>query len=160
MPEPSTLRLWKRLERRPLGKRAFSLGLSFKAPYFLTIRPRVVELRPGYAEVTMKKRWRVHNHIGTVHAIALCNLAEVAMGALAEATVPSDARWIPAAMRVRYLAKADTDMRAVAQVDPIGNVTEPRDVEVPVTVTDTDGNEVFDAVITIRVSPKSKAPAK
>lgn len=154
MTEPSTFRLWRRLENRPLGKRVFSLGLSFKAPYFLTIRPRVVDLRPGYCEVTMKKRWRVHNHIGTVHAIALCNLAEATMGALAEASVPADARWIPIGMRVRYLAKAGTDMRATAEIDPIGNVVEPRDVEVPVSVRDTAGIEVFDAVITIRISPK------
>jgi acyl-coenzyme A thioesterase PaaI-like protein len=154
MPEPSTLRLWKRLSRRPLGRRVFSIAYAAKAPYFLSIRPRVVEMRPGYAELTLKKRWRVQNHIGTVHAIALCNLAEATMGLVAEATVPPDARWIPKAMSVRYLAKAETDMRATSQIDPIGEVTEPRDVEVPVSVTDTDGNEVFDAVITIRVSPK------
>jgi acyl-coenzyme A thioesterase PaaI-like protein len=152
--DPSTLRLWKRFERRPLGKRIFSVAYAFKAPYFLTIRPRVVAVRPGYAELTMKKRWRVQNHIGTVHAIALCNLAEATMGLVAEATVPTDARWIPAAMNVRYLAKAGTDMRATSTIEPIGEVTEPRDVEVPVRVTDTDGTEVFDAVITIRVSPK------
>lgn len=155
--DPSTLRLWKRFESRPLGKRFFSMAYAFKAPYFLSIRPQVVAVRPGFAELTLKKRWRVQNHIGTVHAIALCNLAEATMGLVAEATVPPDARWIPAAMRVRYLAKAGTDMRATAQIDPITDVTEPRDVEVPVSVRDTDGKEVFDAIITIRVSPKPKS---
>ena len=50
----------------------------------------------------------MHNHIGTVHAIALCNGLEAAMGALAEATIPSDKRWIPKGMEVAYTAKATT----------------------------------------------------
>jgi Domain of unknown function (DUF4442) len=33
----------------------------------------------------------------TVHAIASCNAAEVAMGMLMEATVPRSHRWIPKA---------------------------------------------------------------
>lgn len=71
------LALWRRLERWPLGKLAFSRAISWKAPYFASISPRFEELRPGYARVSMRKRRAVANHIGTVHAIAMCNLAEV-----------------------------------------------------------------------------------
>jgi hypothetical protein len=48
----------------------------------------------------------VHNHLHTVHAIASCNAAEMAMGMLMEATVPTTHRWIPKAMTVQYLQKA------------------------------------------------------
>jgi Domain of unknown function (DUF4442) len=44
----------------------------------------------------------VYNHLHTVHAIASCNSAEVAMGMLMEATVPRSHRWIPKAMTVQY----------------------------------------------------------
>lgn len=54
-----------------------------KAPYFKTIRPKVVDLRVGYSEVCMKQRWGVQNHIQTVHAIAVCNLVEMTMGLVA-----------------------------------------------------------------------------
>ena len=63
------------------------------------------------------KRRRVHNHIGTVHAIALCNGLEAAMGALAEVTIPSDKRWIPKGMEVTYTAKASSDITCVAETD-------------------------------------------
>ena len=48
----------------------------------------------------------VYNHLHTVHAIASCNAAEIAMGMLMEATVPTSHRWIPKSMNVQYLEKA------------------------------------------------------
>ena len=66
----------------------------------------------------IRKRRRVHNHIGTVHAIALCNGLEAAMGALAESTIPRDRRWIPKGMEVAYTAKADSDVTCIAETDP------------------------------------------
>lgn len=47
------------------------------------------------ASVTMKQRWGVQNHIKTVHAIAVCNLVEMAMGLVAEASIPDHLRWLP-----------------------------------------------------------------
>lgn len=38
----------------------------------------------GVSEVSMKHRWSVQNHIKTVHAIAVCNLVEMAMGLIVE----------------------------------------------------------------------------
>lgn len=38
----------------------------------------------GIAEVSLKQRWSVQNHIKTVHAIAVCNLVEMAMGLVIE----------------------------------------------------------------------------
>jgi hypothetical protein len=42
----------------------------------------------GRCEVRIRDRRRVHNHIGTVHAIALCNLAELSAGVMTDATIP------------------------------------------------------------------------
>lgn len=51
---------------------------------------------PNHCEVVIPKRRSVQNHIGTVHAIAMCNGLEMAMGGLAESTIPpSSKRWIP-----------------------------------------------------------------
>ena len=66
----------------------------------------------------LPKRRAVHNHLGTVHAIAVCNGLEAAMGALAEATIPADKRWIPKGMTVAYTAKATSDVTCVAETDP------------------------------------------
>jgi acyl-coenzyme A thioesterase PaaI-like protein len=97
----------------------------------------------------------VHNHLHTVHAIASCNAAEMAMGMLMEATVPTSHRWIPKAMNVQYLAKATTSLRATARVDvpDFAAMTEGTDLVVPVSVTDRDGIEVVHAEITTWVTP-------
>ncbi len=153
----STYALWQRLADKPLGRRLFSVGMCLRVPYFATVLPTVVELRPGHCAVRAPKWWAVHNHIGTFHAIAACNLAEAAMGMLAEATVPPTHRWLPKAMTVDYVAKATTSLHATADLPEIPTFGAPMDLPVPVTVRDRAGKPVVTGVITIRVSPKPAA---
>ena len=115
---PAVLDLWRKTSALPLGDRIFSFAFSQKAPYFATIRPRFTVIEPNRAELVIRKRRSVHNHIKTVHAIALCNGLEAAMGALAESTIPRDRRWIPKGMEVAYTAKADSDITCIAETDP------------------------------------------
>jgi len=150
-----TLSAWNTMSRLPGGRTAFSQALCIKVPYFGTVHPHVQELRAGYCEVRAGKRRAVHNHLGTFHAIAMCNLAEIAMGLLAEATVPDSHRWIPAGMTVEYVKKADSDLRAIAELDPIPVMAGKTDVAVPVRVVDRAGEDVLRGVITVRVSPRS-----
>ncbi|WP_435768314.1 hotdog fold domain-containing protein [Nocardioides sp. SYSU DS0651] len=153
--------LWKTTTGLPvigstLGKRLFSVAFSQKAPYFATIRPRVTELRPNYAEVVIPKRRRVHNHIGTVHAIALCNGLEMAMGALAEATVPGDKRWIPKGMEVAYTAKATSDITCSAETDQEQWDTAEGDLPVRVKGVRDDGTVVIEGTINLWVTTKKR----
>lgn len=92
--------------------------VSRMAPYFGTIKPKITDLRPNYCECFIKKRRAVHNHIKTVHVIAICNGLEMAMGVMAEASIPKHLRWIPKGMSVDYTAKAGSDIRCVAKVNP------------------------------------------
>jgi acyl-coenzyme A thioesterase PaaI-like protein len=149
----STLELYRKITRLPLGHWIFSRSVCFVAPYFSTIHPRFVELRPGYAEVLMKKRRKVQNHFSTVHAIAMCNLCELAGGTMTEVSVPDTMRWIPKGMTVEYLQKARTDLRGIAEGADIDWET-PGEKQVPVSVRDTNGTEVMRAVITMLVSKK------
>lgn len=148
--------MWRRLAGRPLGKRLFSAAVVAKAPYFGTILPTVETMVPGRCEVRAPKWWGVHNHIGTFHAIAACNLAEITMGMLAEATVPPSHRWIPKGMSVAYLAKATTGLRASAELDTLPSFgDEPVELTVPVSVRDGAGAEVVHADITIWVTKRA-----
>lgn len=150
-----TLARWQRLSSVPLGRRLFSLAVMARVPYFGTILPTVEAITPQRCVVRAPLWWGVHNHIKTFHAIAACNLAEITMGMLAEASVPPSHRWIPKSMTVEYLAKAKTGLRAVAELpDGPAHGTKPVDVEVPVSIQDKAGDVVVRAVITIRVSPK------
>ncbi len=132
------------------GAAQFSGMIGQVAPYFASIAPQFVELRPGYAEVTFAKRREVLNHIGTVHAIALCNSAELAAGTMTDVSIPDGCRWIPKGMTVEYLAKADGDIRTVADGSAV-DWEVLGDVKVPVMAYVGD-KAVFRAEITMYVS--------
>ena len=155
MSDAGALGAWERLEKIPFGKSLFSRYVCFKAPYFASIRPRFEELRPGYARVSMRKRRAITNHIGTVHAIAMCNLAELAAGTMTEVSIPRAMRWLPKGMQVEYLRKAATDVEAVATIPEVAEGPA-RDVPVQVEVKDRAGELVCRALITMWVSPRKK----
>ena len=148
--------MWKRCEGLPFGKAIFSRIICFKAPYFGSIRPRFEEFRPGFARVSMKKRRAVTNHIGTVHAIALCNLAEFVGGLACDASIPPSMRWIPKGMTVAYLKKAIGSMRATA-TPAFAPRESAQGYELPfeVVVANAQGEPVFTATIAMWVSPKT-----
>ena len=114
---PAALRHYQRLAALPGGRWLFARIVCFTAPYFATIRPRFDELRPGFCQVALRKRRAVLNHIGTVHAIAMANLCELAGGMLMEVTIPTQMRWIPRGMTIEYLHKAETDVTGAARLD-------------------------------------------
>ena len=150
-----TYRAWQRLSPKPLGSRLFSAAGMIRVPYFASVLPHIREMAPGLAEVDIPKWFYIHNHLHTVHAIASCNAAEVAMGMAMEATVPTTHRWIPKGMTVAYLAKATTSLRARAQFSPpdFAAITEGTELVVPVSITDQAGVEVVHAEITTWVTP-------
>lgn len=152
---PPTLKLWRKLSAKPLGNRAFSLGVGFKAPYFLSIGATVESVEPGRSVVSAPNWWYVHNHIGTFHAIAMCNLAELAMGMVAEASVPPSHSWIPKGIEARYLARGETRLTAEAVLDPIPDFGDEKfDADVQITIRDKSGQTITEATIPIRIAPK------
>lgn len=150
--------LHQRMARWPGGRWLFSRLVCLKAPYFATISPRVDVLVPGRCEATLRHRRRVTNHLGTVHAIAMCNLAELAGGLMTDASLPPSMRWIPRGMDVEYLKKATGTLRAVATpLQPIVESAEGYALPVAVAVAGADGEDVFRARIAMWVSPRHKA---
>lgn len=139
-----------------VGDRLFSFAFAQVAPYFWSVRPRFTVIEPNHAEVVIPKRRRVKNHLGTVHAIALCNGLEAAMGVLAEASIPADKRWIPKGMEVSYTAKATSDITCSADTDPEQWTGTDQDVPVRVKGVRDDGTVVIEGVIRLWVTPKRR----
>lgn len=154
-----TFEIYKTLSALPQGKRLFSTLFSQKAPYFGSIHLQVQDMGKNRAEVLIPKRRSVQNHIGTVHAIAVANGLEAAMGLLAEATTPKGYRWLPKGMSIDYLALSDSDITCVAETTDEDWANAP-DVPVKVTATRADGTVVVDGTIRIWVTPKKKPAAK
>ena len=155
---PPLLRLWRRSQGWPLGGWLFSRAVCWKAPYFGSIAPRITRLEPGLCEARIDDRRAVHNHIGTVHAIALCNLAEMCAGLMTDASLPRGMRWIPKGMTVRYLKQARGTMSGSARPDiAIVAAAAGYDLPVLVEVRDPAGEVVFDARIAMWLSPVPNA---
>jgi len=153
------LSLWRTCRSVPvvgpvLGARVFSFAFSQKAPYFGSVRPRFTVIEPDHAELVIPDRRRVHNHLGTVHAIALCNGLEAAMGALAEASIPATKRWIPKGMTVSYTAKAVGDITCTAETDPGQWSSDDPDLPVRVRGVRDDGEVVIEGEIRLWVTPR------
>lgn len=103
----------------------------------------------------MPRRRAVENHVGTIHAIAIGNLCELAAGMVTEVSLPPTMRWIPRGMTIEYLKPAQTALIATARLDR-NEWAGAQNVGVPVTVVDRKGVEVVRAVITMYVSPRSE----
>lgn len=146
----NTLKMYNIAKKLPAGTFLFSKGVCFVAPYFGSIKPRFDELKPNYCQVSIKKRRSVQNHFKTVHAIAMCNMAELAGGMMTDVSIPAKSRWIPAGMTVKYVKKAKTNLTAIADGSQIDWTTD-GNIVVPVVVQDIQGETVFTADITMNL---------
>jgi acyl-coenzyme A thioesterase PaaI-like protein len=161
MPATSPLiNLYEKLKPLPLGGRVFSLAYQAAAPYFLTVPVGIVDVAPGRAHASMREVPWVKNHLHSVHAIALCNLAEYTMGAVAEATVPASHRWVPKGMTVEYVAIARGRMHAAATLELPEPLADRQEVPVAVEVTNPAGETVFTAEIRLWITAKPPKEAQ
>ncbi len=144
---------WNLLSSVPGGKVVFSKLIGRAAPYTGTIDARITVLRPGYCEATMHDRRGVRNHLDSIHAIALANLAEMCGNTALAYSLPDDARFIVSGMEIEYKKKARGTITAVSE-PPIPRSSTRAQFEVPVSLRDSSGEEVAHVLIHSLVGPK------
>ena len=146
---------WRRLSRLPGGAWLFSRLLSWWVPYTGTIRPRVRELSPGSARITMADRRGVRNHLNSIHAIALVNLGEVTSGLAMVTALPAGTRSIVTGLSTEFLKKARGQLTAVCSCQVPSSMDQDTEQLVTADLTDGTGDLVARVRVTWRLSPST-----
>lgn len=138
-----TLQRWDSFSRLPFGRALFSRLIGFVVPYSGSIGAEVVELRPGRAEIRMADRRRLRNHLRSLHAVALTNLAEMTGNLALMSRQPArGARWIVTGFDSTYLKKARGPITASCTVDDLDWST-PCEIEGRIELRDMAGDLVM-----------------
>jgi len=145
---------WDRLASLPGGKRVFSYVIGRAARYTGSIGAEVVTVRRGYAEVRMKDTPLVRNHLRSVHAVALVNLAELTGNLALSYSLPEDARFIVAGLSIEYVKKARGAITAESRPPEISSA-ERREYPVVVTLRNAAAEVVATATLRTLVGPKA-----
>jgi len=155
---PTLRRRWRQLSALPGGHWLFSQLLGRMAPYTGSIGARVEVLKPGYCRVVLKDHRAVRNHLHSIHAIALCNLGEVATGLALMNSLPDKTRGILTGIRADYHHKARGTLHAECHCEiPSDNRELP--YELVATLIDTSGETVTTVTATWLIGPeKTRSP--
>jgi len=143
---------WRRLAPLPGGKWLFSRLLGWMVPYSGTTRPLVLELGDGLARVRITDHRGIRNHLRSVHAVALVNVAELASGLAMTLALGEGLRGIVTHIEIDYLKKARGTLVAEARVT-VPPVTKPEDHVFESVVTDASGAVVARARVRWRLAP-------
>ena len=147
--------LWDLLSRFPGGRYLFSKIAGRMAPYTGTIGATVLELRPGFARVEMPDRRAVRNHLDSIHAVALINLAELCGNVALFYALPDDTRFIVTGLSIDYVKKARGTITATSDC-PIPSPGLRAEYKVPVVLRDDTGAEVARATLRSLVGPRAE----
>jgi acyl-coenzyme A thioesterase PaaI-like protein len=138
----TTLRSWwSRFRGLPGGPWLFSRLFGFAIPYSGTVRPRIRVLGPGRAVISMGDRRGVRNHLASIHAIALTNLAEMTTGLALGFGLPDGMRTILVRVECEFLRKARGTITAACDAPVFEDVAE-REVLVESVLTNEAGEVV------------------
>jgi acyl-coenzyme A thioesterase PaaI-like protein len=147
------LALWRRLARWPGGSWIFAQAIRRTVPYSATVRPRVLTLEPGHVRIAIDDRRGVRNHLRSVHAIALANVAELASGLAMTTALPEGVRGIVTRISVEYTKKARGPLIAESRCE-VPAVTAEIEHDFVADVTDAQGDRVARATVTWRLAPE------
>ena len=121
-------------------------------PYTGSVNPRVEQLEPGFARISIRQRRRLEQHLGSIHAIALMNVAEFASGAAMTTALPSGYRGIVTKMSIEYFKKARGTVTAESRA-VLPDLSTEGEHDFTSDITDETGTVVARATVRWRLGP-------
>lgn len=153
------LRNWERLAGLPFGNRLFSWAVGRTAPYTGSVGGVYTDVRPGYARVELRDRKAVRNHLASVHAVALVNLAEMTSGVALMTALPPGVRGIVTGLQIEYLKKARGTLVCTTTAHAPSDVSAPISHDVQADIANADGEVVARCTVHWRLSPPDPSRA-
>ncbi len=154
-PGQTLLRQWQRLSALPFGPRLFSWMVGRSARYTGSIGAVFQEIRAGYARAELRDRPAVRNHLASVHAVALVNLAEMTSGVALLTALPPGVRGIVTGLHVAYVKKARGTLVATTTVTAPTQLESTIDFDVTASIMDASGDVVATCEVRWRLSPSA-----
>jgi acyl-coenzyme A thioesterase PaaI-like protein len=151
-PGDRLLRAWRTLSPLPGGRWLFTQLVKWMIPYTGSVSPRVEILEPGYAKISITQRRALEQHLGSIHAIALMNVAEFASGAAMTTALPPGYRGIVTKMSIEYFKKARGTVTAESR-PTLPDLTVEGEHDFTSEITDQKGDLIARAVVRWKLGP-------
>ena len=157
MPAPQSpgaklLNAYRTLSPLPGGRWMFTQLVKWMIPYTGSVSPRVEILEPGHARISIKQRRRLEQHMGSIHAIALMNVAEFASGAAMITALPPGYRGIVTKMSIEYFKKARGVVTAESRA-ALPDLTTDSEHDFISEITDQSGDLIARATVRWKLGP-------
>ncbi len=152
-PGRALLAQWQRLSPLPFGKQLFSWVVGRTAPYTGSVGGVYTDISPGFARVELRDRHAVRNHLASIHAVALVNLAEMTSGVALMTALPDGVRGIVTGLNIDYVKKARGTLVCTTHAEAPTVVDTPMTHDVLATIVDPSGDVVATCTVHWRLSP-------
>ncbi|MCX5764303.1 MAG: DUF4442 domain-containing protein [Gemmatimonadetes bacterium] len=140
------------MRKVPFGDFLFTLMVKQMIPYTGSVNPRVEVLEPGYARISIVQKRRLEQHLGSIHAIALMNLAEFTSGASMTTALPAGYRGIVTHMAIDYFKKARGKVTAESRPE-LPDLAVDGEHDFYSTITDEAGDLIARATVRWKLGP-------
>jgi|APMI01.1.fsa_nt_gi acyl-coenzyme A thioesterase PaaI-like protein len=147
---------WQRVSALPFGKRFFSWMVGRTAPYTGSVGGVYTDVSAGYARAELRDRRAVRNHLASVHAVAMVNLAEMTSGVALLTALPPGVRGIVTGLSIEYLKKARGTLVCETHAAPPAAVSDTVAHDVVATIRDHANDVVARCTVQWRLSPPSE----
>lgn len=149
----SLMDTWEKAQKFPGGRFFFNKMLGFMVPYTGSIKPQVLELRPGFAKARIVERRALRNHLNSVHAIALMNLGELVTGLAMTSQLTGKGRAIITKLEMEYHKKARGSLEATCSYEGVDELTK-AEHRIASEICNSNGEVVATAYATWLIGPK------